>query len=203
MYARRSLKWLNVSPVELGFIFQNGQPNQDFDSWESRCTGFHFPKRTLKNPTSGSPVYWVFTARSLKLLNGSPVVLGFIFQNGQPNQDFDTWESSCTGFHFPKRTPKNWELYTTVLPTAFLVVIFCWYQICWAYGILVRIIPPFCESFPPFFIKRGAELLKKGAIAPLLRKTGFHFPKRTTKPRLQYMGVQMYWVSFSKTDTQE
>ena len=25
------------------------------------------------------------------LIHGSPDVLGFIFQNGQPNQDFDTW----------------------------------------------------------------------------------------------------------------
>jgi hypothetical protein len=35
--------------------------------------------------------------------------------------------------------------------------------------------PPFL-SFPPFFLKRGAELLKKGAIAPLLRKKGGNRP---------------------------
>jgi hypothetical protein len=68
----KSIKLLNGSLVELGFIFENGQPNQDFDTWESRCTGFHFPKRTPENPTS-----------------------------------FDTWETSCIGFHFPKRTLKN------------------------------------------------------------------------------------------------
>ncbi len=64
------------------------------------------------------------------------------------------------------------ELYTTVLPAAFLVLVFCWYQICWAFGISVGIVPPLLVSFPPFFLKRGAELLKKGAIVPLLRKKG-------------------------------
>ena len=47
---------IHGSPDVLGFIFQNGQPNQDFYTWESRCTGFLFPKRTLDNPTSESPI---------------------------------------------------------------------------------------------------------------------------------------------------
>jgi hypothetical protein len=79
-----------------------------FYTWESSCTGFHFPKRTTENS-----------------IHESPFVLGFIFPNGLPrilymraqlywvifsqtdNQEFNTWESSCTGFHFPKRTTKN------------------------------------------------------------------------------------------------
>jgi hypothetical protein len=42
------------------------------------------------------------------------------------------------------------ELYTTVLPAVFLVLVFCWYQICWIFGISVGIVPPFFVYFPPF-----------------------------------------------------
>ena len=68
---------------------------------------------------------------------------------------------------------KNLELYTAVLPAVFSVSVFTRYQICWIFGILVGIVPPFFVYFPlfsPLFSKRGLGLLKKGAIAPLLRK---------------------------------
>ena len=83
----------------------------------------------------------------------------------------------------------NYSSCITVLPAAFLVSVFCWYQICWAFGISVGIVPPFFVSFPPFFLKRGAELLKKGAIAPLLRKKGGNRPLFDTelyRPRYRY-----------------
>ncbi len=62
-----------------------------------------------------------------------------------------------------------------VIPAVFSVSVFCWYQICWIFGISVGIDPPlFCilPPFPPPFFQKGMELLKKGAIAPLLRKKG-------------------------------
>jgi len=50
------------------------------------------------------------------------------------------------------------------------------------------LIPPFLVYFPPFLppvFQKGVELLKKGAIAPLLRKKGgtapFLIPKCTTE----------------------
>jgi hypothetical protein len=43
----------------------------------------------------------------------------------------------------------------------------------WYFG---RYHSPLFVSFPSFFLKRGAELLKKGAIAPLLRKKGGNRP---------------------------
>jgi len=54
-------------------------------------------------------------------------------------------------------------------------------------------IPPFFVFFPPFlppFFQKGVELLKKGAIAPLLRKKGdiapFLKPKCTNRIFLRY-----------------
>ena len=54
-------------------------------------------------------------------------------------------------------------------------------------------IPPFFVYFPPFlppFFQKGVELLKKGAIAPLLRKKGgtapFLIPKCTDRIFLRY-----------------
>ena len=91
------------------------------------------------------------------------------------------------------RHPVFLELYTTVLPAVFLVLVFCWYQICWIFGISVGIVPPFFVYFPPFlppFFQKGVELLKKGAIAPLLRKKGgtapFLIPKCTDRIFLRY-----------------
>jgi hypothetical protein len=46
---------------------------------------------------------------------------------------------------------------------------------------LVSFVSPFFVSFPPFSLKKGAELLKKGAIAPLLRKKGGHCPLLDTE----------------------
>jgi len=45
----------------------------------------------------------------------------------------------------------------------------------WIFGISVGFDPPFFVYFPPFlppFFQKGVELLKKGAIAPLLKKKG-------------------------------
>jgi hypothetical protein len=57
----------------------------------------------------------------------------------------------------------------------------------------VGIDPPFFVYFPPFlppFFPKGLELLKKGAIAPLLRKKGgtapFLIPKCTDRIFLRY-----------------
>ncbi len=54
-------------------------------------------------------------------------------------------------------------------------------------------IPPFFVYFPPLlppFFQKGVELLKKGAIAPLLRKKGgtapFFIPKCTDRVFLRY-----------------
>jgi len=75
------------------------------------------------------------------------------------------------------------ELYTTVLPAVFSVSVFCWYQICGAFGIFGR----YCctVSFGgntflrirgtfflknsagiPFFLQKEGEVHKKGAEAP-------------------------------------
>jgi len=54
-------------------------------------------------------------------------------------------------------------------------------------------IPPFFVDFPPFlppFFQKGMELLKKGGIAPILRKKGgtapFSIPKCTDRIFLRY-----------------
>ena len=80
-----------------------------------------------------------------------------------------------------------------MVPAVFSVSVFCRYQICWIFGISVGIVPPFFEYFPPFlppFFQKGVELLKKGAIAPLLRKKGgtapFLIPKCTDRVFLRY-----------------
>jgi hypothetical protein len=75
------------SPPVRGFILTKGPPrihyigvhlywvsfsqtdNENSMTWDSTCTGFHFPLTD--------------------------------------HQEFITWESTCTGFHFPKRTMKN------------------------------------------------------------------------------------------------
>ena len=57
-------------------------------------------------------------------------------------------------------------LYTAVVPVIFLVSVFTWYQIGLVSVFSVGIVLPFLVLFPPFFLKRGAELLKKGVIAP-------------------------------------
>jgi hypothetical protein len=80
-----------------------------------------------------------------------------------------------------------------VLPAVVSVSVFCRYQICWIFGISVGIDPPlFCilPPFPPPFFQKGVELLKKGAVAPLLRKKGgtapFFIPKCTYRIFLRY-----------------
>ena len=105
-----------------------------------------------------------------------------------PTTELNTCKNSSQ-----RRYGKNLELYTTVLPAVFLVLVFCWYQICWIFGISVGIVPPFFVYFPPFlppFFQKGVELLKKGAIAPLLRKKGgtapFLIPKCTDRVFLRY-----------------
>ncbi len=65
---------------------------------------------------------------------------------------------------------------TTVVPVIFSVSVFTRYQIGSISVFSVSIVPPFFVSFPPFFPKRGAVLIKKGAIAPLLRKKGGKSP---------------------------
>jgi hypothetical protein len=87
------------------------------------------------------------------------------------------------------------ELYTTVLPAVFLVLVFCWYQICWIFVIRSVSFPPFLYTSPlssPLFSKRGSELLKKGAIAPLLRKKGASAPFLIPKCRPSFPSV-WYW----------
>ena len=80
-----------------------------------------------------------------------------------------------------------------MVPAVFSVSVFCRYQICWIFGIRSVSIPPFFVYFPPFlppFFQKGVELLKKGAIAPLLRKKGgtapFFIPKCTNRVFLRY-----------------
>jgi len=94
-----------------------------------------------------------------------------------------------------KNTTRYLELYHGVTSSFFGIgiLLVLWYQICWIFGISVGIVPPFFEYFPPFlhpFFKRGLELLKKGAIAPLLRKKGgtapFLMPKCTDRVFLRY-----------------
>jgi hypothetical protein len=67
-------------------------------------------------------------------------------------------------------------LLTTVVPVIFSVSVFTRYQIGSVSVFSVSIVPPFFVSFPPFFLERGAVLVKKGAIAPLLRKKGGDCP---------------------------
>ena len=102
------------------------------------------------------------------------------------------------------------ELYNMVLPAVFLVWVFCWYQICWAFGIFGRyccsvsfggntflrfrgnsFFEKFCwNSF--FFFKRRAKCTKRGPGPPLLRKKG--------APAIVLRGSRQifdkYWPSF-------
>ena len=68
------------------------------------------------------------------------------------------------------------ELLTAVVPVLFSVLVFIRYQIGLVSVFSVGIVPPFFVSFPPFFLERGAVLLKKGGVAPLLRKKGGNCP---------------------------
>jgi len=79
-----------------------------------------------------------------------------------------------------------------VLPAVFLVLVFCWLQICWIFGISVGIVPPFLYTspfLPPFFPKGGWSP-QKGGHCPLLRKKGgtapFLIPKCTDRVFLRY-----------------
>ena len=63
-------------------------------------------------------------------------------------------------------------LYTTVVPVIFLVSVFTGIRLAWYLLFSVGIVLPFFVPFSPFFLKRGARLLKKGTIVPLLRKKG-------------------------------
>ena len=75
------------------------------------------------------------------------------------------------------------ELYTTVLPAVFSVSVFCWYQICWAFGIFGRycctvrfgrntflrfrgnsFLEKFCGN--SFFSSKGGRSVQKGGGAP-------------------------------------
>ena len=49
------------------------------------------------------------------------------------------------------------ELYTAVLPAVFSVSVFCWYQICWIFGISVGIDPPLFCILPPFPPEKGGH----------------------------------------------
>ncbi len=68
----------------------------------------------------------------------------------------------------------------TVVPIIFLVLVFIWSQIGLVLVFRLVSFPPFC-IVPPFFLERGAGLLKKRAIAPLLRKKGGNCPLFDTK----------------------
>ena len=74
-----------------------------------------------------------------------------------------------------------------VVPVIFLVSVFTRYQIGSVSVFSVSIVPPFFVSFPPFFLERGTVLVKKGAVAPLLRKKGGNCPLFDT---------EMYLLSF-------
>ena len=80
-----------------------------------------------------------------------------------------------------------------LVPVIFSVSVFTGIRYCWYRYFSVGIVPPFFEYFPPFlppFFQKGVELLKKGAIAPLLRKKGgtapFLIPKCTDRVFLRY-----------------
>ena len=79
---------------------------------------------------------------------------------------------------------------------------FTGYQIGLVYVFLVGVVPPFFVSFPLFFLKRGAELLEKGGIAPLLRKKGGNCPLLITKCTNRVF--RRYWIGKNQeilTDT--
>jgi len=66
-----------------------------------------------------------------------------------------------------------------VLPAVFLVLVFCWYQICWIFGISVGIVPPFFVIFPPFFppfFQKGVGAPEKGGHCPSFEEKGGHCP---------------------------
>jgi hypothetical protein len=82
---------------------------------------------------------------------------------------------------------------TAVLPAVFSVSVFCRIRFAGFSVFRSVLIPPFFVYFPPFlppFFQKGVELLKKGAIAPLLRKKGgaapFFIPKCTDQIFLRY-----------------
>ena len=79
---------------------------------------------------------------------------------------------------------------------------FTGYQIGLVSVFLVGIVAPFFASFPLFFLKKGAELLEKGAIAPLLRKKGGNFPLLI--PKCTNQVFRWYWIGKNQeilTDT--
>ena len=85
------------------------------------------------------------------------------------------------------------EMYTAVLPAVFSVSVFCWYQICWIFGISVGIDPPlFCilPPFPPPFNPKGDGASQKGGHCPPFEEKGGHcpflIPKCTDRIFLRY-----------------
>ena len=61
--------------------------------------------RRKSMPKMGVQLYWVSFSKT-------------------DNQEFNTWESTCTGFHFPKRTNKKQNRESTCTGFNFLVSIF-------------------------------------------------------------------------------
>ncbi len=110
-------------------------------------------------------------------IHGSPDVLGFIFQNGHSRIQHLRVQftgSEIMSLKFLNGSPVDWvSLYKTDNQTKTSSGLVTFYS-------EVHQITQWESSW-----------------------TGFHFRKGTTKPRLWYVGVQMYWVSFSKTDTRE
>jgi len=66
-----------------------------------------------------------------------------------------------------------------MLPAAFSVSVFCRYQICWIFGILVGIDPPLFRilpPFPPLFFQKGGGASQKGGHCPPFEEKGGHCP---------------------------
>ncbi len=82
------------------------------------------------------------------------------------------------------------------------------YQVGSVFGIFIRYPSTPFLYHSPFFLKRGAGLLKKGAVAPLLRKKGGHFPpfeeKRGPLPPFWYQNVPAeFSVGISMVNTKK
>jgi len=96
-------------------------------------------------------------------------------------------------------TSKILELYTT--PAIFLVLVFCWYQICWIFGISVGIVPPFFVYFPPFlppflppFFQKGVGAPQKGGHCPPFEEKGGHCPLFDTEMCRPSFPSVWYWL---------
>jgi len=96
----------------------------------------------------------------------------------------------------PSKVTMNRVVYHGVT-SSFLVLVFCWYQICWIFGISVVSFPPFLYTSPlssPLFSKKGWSSSKGGHCPPFEEKEG-HCPLLDTEMYRPSFPSVWYWYT--------